>query len=207
MHMDLQTFIVSRLSEFDQIDTQRQAQLNELANYIAQCNQAGRPARLNFVCTHNSRRSHLAQLLSAAAGMFTGVELETYSSGTEATAFNPRAVAAIERAGFGVKKTTDDENPLYEVTLDAQGPAMVCFSKRIDDAPNPTENFAAIMVCDSADAACPSVPGAERRFAIRYVDPKEADDTPQEAQRYDERCMQIAREMLYTMTRVKAIQA
>lgn len=203
MYAQLEQFLAARSAEFDQINEVRQAQLAELAGYIADRHATGEPAKLNFVCTHNSRRSHLAQLTCAAAAERYGHSVETYSSGTEATAFNPRSVAAVERAGFHVEKAADGENPLYHVTTGANRPAMVCFSKRIDDAPNPSDNFAAIMVCDSADAACPTVPGADRRFAIRYVDPKVADDTPEEAATYDERCAQIAREMLYTMSLIR----
>lgn len=204
MYPALKTFFEARAAEFARIDAARREQLAELATYIAERQNAARPAKLNFVCTHNSRRSHLAQLLAAAAADYCGIQLATFSSGAEATAFNPRAVAAIERAGFKVAKTSAGENPLYQVTIADEKPAMVCFSKLIDDAPNPAEGFAAIMVCDHADAACPTVPGAERRFAIRYVDPKAADDTPAEAATYDERVAQIAREMLYTMTLIQS---
>jgi len=35
------------------------------------------------------------------------------------------------------------------------------------------------------------------RFALPYDDPKQSDGTPTEVKTYDERCRQIAREMLY----------
>ena len=56
-----------------------------------------------------------------------------------------------------------------------------------------------MMCCGSADAACPVVMGASARVRLLYRDPKEADDTPEEAARYDERCLQIATEMLWMM--------
>jgi arsenate reductase len=77
---------------------------------------------------------------------------------------------------------------------------MTCFSKPYDNDPNPKSAFGAVMVCTDADEACPFVPGAEFRLAVPFVDPKVSDNTPEEAATYDERCAQIAREMLYAMT-------
>ncbi|MGB5285031.1 MAG: hypothetical protein WBN29_11010, partial [Polyangiales bacterium] len=71
-----------------------------------------------------------------------------------------------------------------------------------DDPFNPADGFAAIMTCSDADDACPVVMGAAIRAPIRYRDPKAADGTAQEVQAYDERCLQIATEMLYLFSRV-----
>jgi arsenate reductase len=134
-----------------------------------------------------------------------GLEVETFSGGTEITAFNPRAVAALRRAGLEVH--ADDpqsENPNYNIRHAATGPTQVCFSKKYDDAPNPSQEYCAIMTCSHADAACPIVHGCELRIPIRYDDPKAADDTPKEEATYDERSKQICREMLYMMSRVTA---
>jgi arsenate reductase len=138
---------------------------------------------------------------AAAAAHFHIDEVRTYSAGTEATAFNLRALAAMERAGFVIEKPRGD-NPRYRVTFDESGPVIECFSKTYDDPLNPAEGFAAVMTCSEADAACPVVLGAALRVPIRYKDPKVADGTPQEAAVYDERCLQIATEMLYLFSRV-----
>lgn len=192
-------FFKARAQEFDTIPSDRKADLDSIANYVRTARSQGHTPRLMFVCTHNSRRSHMGQILAAAAAQAAGFTVETSSAGTEATAFNPRAVAAIERAGFAVRKTTTDTNPIYHVSMGDGAPVVTCFSKRIDNAPNPTAGFAAVMVCTEADKACPSVAGADARFALPYVDPKVADNTPDEARAYDERCAQIAREMMYVM--------
>jgi hypothetical protein len=47
------------------------------------------------------------------------------------------------------------------------------------------------------------VKGANFRVAIPYVDPKVSDGKPEEAATYDERCLQIATEMLWVMQAVK----
>jgi arsenate reductase len=129
--------------------------------------------------------------------------IETYSGGTEGTAFNPRAVAAIERAGLKVE--ADDlnaSNPRYQVFSSDVTPPQICFSKVFDAEPNPTKDYCAVMTCSQADEACPVVIGCDLRAPIRYEDPKVADDTPMESERYDERSRQICTEMLYMMSLV-----
>jgi arsenate reductase (thioredoxin) len=131
----------------------------------------------------------------------TGVE--TYSGGTEATALNPRAVAAMRRAGL--KITADDataSNPNYSVQTSEAASPQTCFSKVYNAPPNPTTKYCAVMTCSQADDACPIVMGCELRMPIRYEDPKVADDTDMESQRYDERSRQICTEMLYMMSSV-----
>lgn len=186
------------------IPQERKEELNKIAQFVQTKKEAGEPANLIFICTHNSRRSHLSQIWSATAAAHYGIEegINTYSGGTEATAFNPRAVAAIERAGFKVQNPGGD-NPRYQVNYADNGQAMECFSKKFDDPANASENFAAIMTCSDADKNCPFIPGASIRVPIPYVDPKESDGTEQEAATYDERCKQIATEMFYLMSQVK----
>lgn len=191
--------------ELDLIPDKRKAELDQLARFIRRRIDAGEPARLIFICTHNSRRSHLAQIwCRTAAGVYGLSGVETYSGGTEATAFNPRAVAALERAGFRIAVDGLGANPRYAVRFSDDVEPMICFSKVYDQPPNPREGFCAVMTCSAADEGCPVVYGAAERIAIRYDDPKEFDDTPLEAQKYDERCRQIAREMHFSIARVRA---
>jgi len=203
MFPELQEYIEKRAVEFDLINDERKEQLSEVAEYLAACWARKEPARLTFICTHNSRRSHMAQIwASTAAAHYGSDDVFTYSGGTEATAFNPRAVAALERAGFEIEKTTADRNPIYHVRFGPKAMPMTCFSKVYNQAPNPQTACAAIMTCSQADHACPSVPGAAKRLAIPYDDPKAHDGTRHESQAYDERCQQIAREMLFVFSRV-----
>ena len=199
MRAELVSYLDAREAEFSMIPAERKAQLEELGAFVRANASAGTPVRLNFVCTHNSRRSHMSMLWAAAAAERLGLNVSTYSGGTETTAFNPRAVGAITRAGFLVEKLSDDANPVYLVRTGEDATPMVCFSKVYDGAPNPKAGFGAVMVCDSADESCPFVPGADERFAITYTDPKVSDGTKAEAETYDERSRQIAREMLYAM--------
>jgi hypothetical protein len=182
----------------------RRRQLDKLALFIRTKLGSGEGAKLVFICTHNSRRSHMSQLWAAVAAAHYGVAgVETFSGGTEVTAFNPRAVEALRRAGFAIA-AGEGENPRYQVSYLEGGPAVEAFSKRYADPPNPTAGFAAVMTCSQADKNCPTVEGASLRVPIPYVDPKEADGQPDEAEVYDARSTQIATEMFYLFRRVAA---
>lgn len=194
----LRAFVADREAEFDRIMPDRRARLAQIAAYVRACRAASQPARLMFICTHNSRRSHLAQLWAQAAAAHYGIaDVLTSSGGTEATAFNPRAVAAAGRAGFEIIQVGGGENPVYVVRFDRESAPLECFSKVYRHASNPQREFCAVMVCSDADAKCPAVAGAGARVALPYDDPKAFDGTPVEAEKYDERCRDIAREMLW----------
>lgn len=183
---------------FDQIPARRRELLEQLTAYIGEKKKAGLPVNLVFICTHNSRRSHMGQLWAlAAAACYDIGKVQAYSGGTEATAFNPRAVQAMQQAGFGIEALSQDPNPVYAVTYAPAAPPARIWSKAFDDPANPASGFAAVMTCSDADENCPLIPGAEKRLALTYDDPKAFDDTPQEAEKYRERARQIGREILY----------
>jgi arsenate reductase len=201
MHPALREYIKDALLHTGAIAAPRKVTLEEVARFVATKRAAGEAAELVFICTHNSRRSQMAELWAAAAAEHFGIDgVRTFSGGTEATAFNRHAVAAIERAGFLVRNP-GGENPRYRVTFSDDAPALECFSKTYDDPFNPARGFAAIMTCSDADEACPLVLGAALRARLPYDDPKIADGTPEEALQYDARCLQIAIEMLYLFSR------
>ncbi|HPF91381.1 MAG TPA: protein-tyrosine-phosphatase [Flavobacteriales bacterium] len=203
LHPDLQRYVDERVvPAMAEIPIDRKESLDLIAAFVKERKAAGATADLTFICTHNSRRSHLGQLWAAtAAWYFAQDHVRTYSGGTEATAFNPRAVAAVERAGFQVVKP-EGKNPVYEVSFGNDRGPEHCWSKKYDDPANPQRDFCAVMTCSEADRNCPIVFGALERISLPYLDPKEADGTPEEAARYDERCLQIAAEMWYVMYQV-----
>ena len=204
MYTKLRKTIDQLVQNFDSIPRKRKELLQEVANYIGGELRANKTVKLNFICTHNSRRSHLAQIWTQAAAAYYEIgDIKTYSGGTEATAFNPRAVAAIERSGFKVKNPEGD-NPRYKIQFAENAEPMICFSKTFNDSANPEDNFAAIMTCSNADENCPFVPGTSFRKAVTYRDPKESDGTDHEKKTYDERCKQIGTEMFYMMSQVKS---
>jgi arsenate reductase len=179
----------------DTIPPERKARLDRLTDYLRKTE----APRLTFICTHNSRRSQIAQVWATVAAAYYGIELEAYSGGTEVTAFNPRAVAALERTGFRVEPTGDAANPRYQITYAEGLPPLECWSKSYDDPANPDRDFAALMTCSEADAGCPFIPGAAFRLPLTYADPKEADGTDQEMERYDERVREIGGEVFYAV--------
>ena len=202
LYPELFRYLKQRAAAFDTIPADRRSGLAKVAEYILECLARSEPAKLTFICTHNSRRSHLSQIWARVASQYYGLdEVETFSGGTEATALNLRVVAALQRCGFKITVDHPDAtNPRYSVfTSDAITP-QVCFSKVYDAPPNPIKDYCAVMTCSQADDACPVVMGCDLRIPIRYEDPKVADDTQFEAQRYDERSAQICTEMLYTMS-------
>ena len=204
LYPELAKFVEQRKAEFGDISDERKEKLKQLAVYIQKCGSEGKPAKLTFVCTHNSRRSHLAQVWAQTAASHYGIKnVVSFSGGTEATACNPLTIAALKRAGFTAHATSSsDANPHYSLSFQEGGEPLTCFSKVYNDAPNPTSGYCAIMTCSQADKACPTAPGCDLRIAIPYDDPKVSDGTPNESATYDKRGEQIAREMLYVLSQV-----
>lgn len=201
----LKLSIEKAIADSNKIGAERKAQLQELGHYLAGKINQDELVQLVFICTHNSRRSHLGQLWMHAASAYHGIEsMKTFSGGTEATAFNHNAVEALIRAGFDIQKQKEEENPLYIAKYGPADEGLQMFSKVYDGAANPKTNFSAVMVCSHADENCPFIPGADKRFVITYEDPKVSDGTGNEEKVYSERSDQIAREMLYVMGIVKS---
>jgi hypothetical protein len=202
---ELNDYVNNIPSLVDGISEERKKILSELATYMAGKINNHEPVHLNFICTHNSRRSHLSQVWSSTFAYHFGLaeNIRSYSGGTEATAFNPRAVSALERAGFAIENP-GGANPRYRVVYSNAQEPLICFSKTYDDPYNPFEKFAAVMTCSDADANCPIVRGSEERISLPYRDPKESDETPEEKAIYDERCLQIATEMYYAYRELHA---
>lgn len=198
----LVAYVSQLIREADLIPGERRSLLSQLADYIRTRQEQDQPTALTFICTHNSRRSHISQIWAATAAAWYELDgVLTFSGGTEATAFNHRAVSAMKRAGFQVENP-GGENPHYRISFSDAAPPLECFSKRYDAPINPSAGFAAIMTCSDADDNCPLIPGATVRLPLTYEDPKAADDTPAESRRYDERVRQIGRELFFAIGQV-----
>lgn len=190
------------VKNFKEIPAERKELLEKIAAYISGKAAINQAINLVYVCTHNSRRSHLGQVWAAVAAAYYNVSnVYTFSGGTEATAFNPNAIKAITAAGFKVKKTTETNNPVYEVYF-ADDKFTTCFSKVYNHEINPAQNFAAIMTCSDAEDNCPFIPGCDLRIGTTYNDPKAFDNTILQDEKYTERSNQIAMECLYVFSKV-----
>lgn len=184
----------------DQISESRKEVLNHLVNYIKERIANKKVIALNFICTHNSRRSHLSQVWAQTLAHYVGIKnINCYSGGTEATAMYPMAAETLKNHGFSVVKLSDENNPIYSIKYASNTHPIIGFSKTFNDDFNPKSNYAAVMTCSSADQGCPLVNGSDGRFPITYDDPKAYDDTPQQAEKYHERSLQIATELWYVM--------
>lgn len=190
--------------QLDRVPSDRKTLLDEITTTVAGQLEHGEEAQLTFICTHNSRRSHMSQIWAQTAAYYYGLDrVQAFSGGTEATACNCRTVAAMQRVGFGFEEISGGDNPVYLVRYAEDRPPIRVYSKLYNADGNPKTNFIALMTCSQADQKCPVVEGAIARCAIHYVDPKLCDDTPEETRAYNARCREIAREMFYIMSQVR----
>lgn len=186
------------------VSNKRKEVLNPLVDYIQSKVNQNQEVRLNFICTHNSRRSHLSQIWAQTMAFHFGIKnVFCYSGGTEATAMFPKVGETLTNQGFQIQQLSEAKNPVYAVKYDTDEVAIICFSKTFDDVFNPTLQFAAIMTCSSADEGCPFIAGAEKRLPIRYDDPKAFDGTNLMDAKYAERSIEIASEMFFVFSQIK----
>lgn len=196
--------IVINTLNFDSISEDRKLVLKPLVDFIQAKVTDVQQIRLNLICTHNSRRSHLSQVWAQTAARYYNIkDVFCYSGGTEATAMFPMAAHTLEKQGFQIKTIAKGNNPVYSIKYAKNEHPIIGFSKTFDDDFNPQSEFAAIMTCSSADEACPFIAGAEKRIPITFEDPKAFDNTPQQAEKYEERSVQIATEMFYVFSQIK----
>ena len=167
---------------FNNISAERKETLQPLVDYIQSKTTNQQEIRLNLICTHNSRRSHLSQIWAQTAATYYNINnVFCYSGGTEATAMFPMVAKTLENQGFKIKKIAEGNNPIYSIKYAENEHPIIGFSKTYDDDFNPENQFAAIMTCSQADGGCPFIAGAEKRIPITFEDPKAFDNTPQQA--------------------------
>ena len=190
--------------KFNNITSERKNILQPLIDFIQLKVDNNEDIRLNLICTHNSRRSHLSQIWAQTAAYYYGIKnVFCYSGGTEATAMFPKVAEILEKTGFKIQKLSQENNPVYAIKFTENVPPVIGFSKTYDDQFNPESGFAAIMTCSQADGGCPFIAGAEKRIPITFEDPKAFDNTPQQTEKYQERSLQIATEMFYVFSQLK----
>jgi protein-tyrosine-phosphatase len=200
----LQAYAEEVTQGLDKLPEPRKIVLSRIADDVLNQLKTGKEAKLTFICTHNSRRSHMSQIwLQTAAYFYRLDKIDAYSGGTEATACNCRTITAMRRAGFEIEDATTGENPLYLVRYCEDRRPIRAYSKLYNTDENPKAGFIALMTCSSADKSCPIVVGSIARHAIHYSDPKVCDDTPSETKAYNEKCREIAGEMFYIMAQVR----
>jgi len=186
------------------VSNERKDIVKPLIDYIQNKVNHQYEVRLIFICTHNSRRSHLSQIWAQTmAFQFNINNVFCYSGGTEATAMFPKVAETLTNQGFEIQQLSKELNPVYAIKFDGNHHPIICFSKSYCNEFNPKTNFGAIMTCNNANEGCPTVFGAEVRFPVKYDDPKVFDGTNLMNKKYTERSLQIASEMYYVFSQIK----
>jgi len=190
--------------DISKISVERQHVLQGLIDFIQEKKNAWQAINLNFICTHNSRRSHLSQVWAQTMAAYFDInDVFCYSGGTEATALFLMAAETLKNTGFDIITIADGSNPIYSIKYSKNGLPIIGFSKTFDHNFNPKSEFAAVLTCSHADENCPFIPGAEKRIPITYDDPKAFDNTPYQAAKYKERSEQIATELYFVFSKIK----
>jgi arsenate reductase len=184
---------------------ERRTLLHPLIEYIQSRLREKQEIRLNFICTHNSRRSHLSQVWAQTLAAYHNLDnVSCYSGGTEATALFPMVAETLKNSGFHIETLSQDPNTVYSIKYAANSHPVIGFSKTFDDPFNPRSGFAAVMTCSQADEGCPFIAGADLRVPMTFEDPKVFDNTPQQTEKYRERSLQIATELHYVFSRINS---
>ncbi len=187
------------------IANERKTILYPLIDYVQTKVSLNQEIRLNFICTHNSRRSHLSQVWAQTMANYFNIEnLFCYSGGTEVTAFFSKVAETLQSSGFQITAISKNDTPIYSIKYADNEHPIIGFSKKFEDDFNPKSEFAAIMTCSQADRGCPIIAGTEKRIPIPFEDPKQFDNTPQQAEKYHEISKQIATEMFYVFSQINS---
>ena len=119
---------------FENISNDRKNILQPLIDYIQGKVNSKKPVNLNFICTHNSRRSHLSQVWAQTSASFYNIDnVHCYSGGTQETALFPKVAETLSNQGFQILKIADSKNPIYAIKFDENSLPIIGFSKKYDD--------------------------------------------------------------------------
>lgn len=111
--------------------------------------------KILFLCTHNSCRSQMAEGL---VNHYLRDRFKAYSAGTESTAVNPRAIAAMQEIGIDISRQR---------------------SKTLDGFANERFDYV-ITLCGDANERCPLFFGRVERIHLGFDDPSKARGTEEE---------------------------
>lgn len=158
---------------------------------------------LNFICTHNSRRSQLAQVWGFFAATHFKLNINSFSGGTTVTAFFKNTLKTLQKAGFSFQLSDfSHQNPKYIISFKGSTKTILGFSKKYNHPENKNP-FIAITTCNNADKNCPFIPEATARFHLPFVDPKASDKTDLQNETYLKTNEQIAAEIYFIFSEIK----
>jgi ArsR family transcriptional regulator, arsenate/arsenite/antimonite-responsive transcriptional repressor / arsenate reductase (thioredoxin) len=104
------------------------------------------PARVLFLCTHNSARSQMAEGLLRTLG---GDKVEVFSAGSEPTSIHPLAIKVMANIGVDLREHR---------------------TKHFDEFAGQTFDYI-ITVCDRVRELCPVFPGDPKQIHWSFPDP------------------------------------
>ena len=186
-----------------EISDSRKLILKELVKYIKTKKASKSEVHLNFICTHNSRRSQFCQIWAETASAYYNKKIYCYSGGLVVTEFNINAVNTMKKCGFDVIKS-GSKNPTYSLYYsNSRVRPISVFSKLYNDPVNKANSFAAITTCLDAEENCPFILNAEKRIFLQYDDPKLFDNLPNKMEKYFDCSFQIASELFYVFQNVE----
>ena len=187
------------------INTDRKNLLLKIAHKIAVNYRLNEnQVNINFICTHNSRRSQLGQVWTFFASNYFDLQINAFSGGTEVTAFHRNTVKTLKEVGlhFNVEEFSHG-NPKYRISFAGSQKSLLGFSK-IYDNPINKNPYIVITTCNNADENCPFIPEAIHRFHLPYTDPKHSDNSPEQDETYLKTSKEIAAEMYFLFNEVKS---
>lgn len=190
---------IDLLSEMD-ISEERLDRLAELENHLLEQLQTEDAVTLSFICTHNSRRSMLSQVWSEVLANYFELPIKSVSGGTEATGAYKTVGSAFIAQGMQV---AFPEEGRMEVSYSDDKEPIELYSKIFADSTEEGETFTAVMTCADVEENCPYVPNAIRQISLNYEDPKVADGTAEELDKYIERSRQIGAELFFVYSSVQ----
>jgi arsenate reductase (thioredoxin) len=189
------------------IKEERMEQLDNLNKMIANDLVKKGSTKIICICTHNSRRSILAQaMLSFISNQLNINNIEVFSGGIEVTEVHRNVIEAFENFGFEIQQIPENTNSKYTVTWGNQTIEKQdnLFSKLYDDPFNPSKDFIAMMVCSDVEKNCPMVKGSINIISMNYTDPKHSDGTEEASNVYLDKLFEIGAEMFYVLQKVKS---
>ncbi len=184
----------------------RKKLLSKIAHKIADCYVVyDDQININFICTHNSRRSQISQVWTFFASHYFNLNINGLSGGTEVSSFHNNTAKSLEDIGFVFNiKESSDLNPVYEISFNGTDKSLLGFSKIYDHSINKLP-YLVLTTCDDANENCPFIPEAIHRFHLPYKDPKYSDNLPNQEATYIQINKEIAAEIYFLFDEVKKL--
>lgn len=193
--------------EYINIPGERRVILEEIANYIIGSLQFEKESEILFLETDNSTRTIMAEAWATAASFYYGINhVKIYSGGINSSKISTNTIVALEKAGFIIYKTSEKQNPTYEIKYSYNVPPVIVTSKKYNNKLNPDIRYGSVFLCSNADINLPVVKGNNFRTSLHYFDPTAYNNSPEAPEKYMDRCHEIAIEMFYLFYVLKNAQ-